>query len=158
MLKALSAPYGNLKFMPTGGIDSNNLCSYLDLPCVLCCGGNWMVKGELIDSGNFDAITELTKDAVKSMLGLEMKKVVLNSEVEGTVKEFCNKLGLDFSENEQSVCFECNDVQRAVYYMEQEGFLIDPTRLEYDSKHRMIKAVLKAQNTAICLVNKEKKK
>ena len=158
MLKALSAPYGNLKFMPTGGIDSNNLCSYLDLPCVLCCGGSWMVKGELIDSGNFDAITELTKDAVKSMLGLEMKKVVLNSEVEGTVKEFCNKLGLEFSKNEQSACFECNDVQRAVYYMEQEGFLIDPTGLEYDSKHRITKAVLKAQNTAICLVNKEKKK
>ena len=64
MLKALSAPYGNVKFMPTGGVDEKNLLSYLALPCVLCCGGSWMVKGDWIDGGEFDKVLEKTKEAV----------------------------------------------------------------------------------------------
>ena len=45
MLKALGGPYGNMKFMPTGGISAQNAAEYLALPNVLCCGGSWMVPG-----------------------------------------------------------------------------------------------------------------
>lgn len=154
MLKALSAPYGNLKFMPTGGIDSGNLQSYLELPCVLCCGGSWMVKGDLIDGGNFDAITDLTRQAVDSMLGLKLERATLNSNCGVELKEHCGKLGMEFSDKECGACFSCNDVQRAVWYMEQRGFEIDPTRLEYDSKHRLTKAAFKAGNAVIRLEKK----
>lgn len=65
MIKALSAPYMNMKFMPTGGINEKNLRSYLDFPSVLACGGSWMVKGELIRAGRFDEIRELAKRAVE---------------------------------------------------------------------------------------------
>ena len=44
MLKALGGPYGNMKFMPTGGISAQNAAEYLALPNVLCCGGSWMVR------------------------------------------------------------------------------------------------------------------
>ena len=53
MLKALGGPYGNMKFMPTGGISAQNAAEYLALPNVLCCGGSWMVPGGLLDAGEF---------------------------------------------------------------------------------------------------------
>lgn len=65
MIKAMAAPYVNMKFMPTGGINEKNLRSYLDFPSVLACGGSWMVKGELIRAGRFDEIRELAKRAVE---------------------------------------------------------------------------------------------
>ncbi len=65
MIRAMAAPYINMKFMPTGGINEKNLRSYLDFPRVLACGGSWMVKGELIRAGKFDEIRELTRKAVE---------------------------------------------------------------------------------------------
>lgn len=65
MIRAMAAPYTNMKFMPTGGINEKNLRSYLDFPKVLACGGSWMVKGELIRAGKFDEIRELTRKAVE---------------------------------------------------------------------------------------------
>jgi 2-dehydro-3-deoxyphosphogluconate aldolase/(4S)-4-hydroxy-2-oxoglutarate aldolase len=64
VLKAISAPYGGVKFIPTGGINQNNLADYLALPSVHCCGGSWLVKASLISAGKFDEITQLTRDAM----------------------------------------------------------------------------------------------
>jgi 2-dehydro-3-deoxyphosphogluconate aldolase/(4S)-4-hydroxy-2-oxoglutarate aldolase len=63
-IKALSAPYGMMKFMPTGGVTTANLEEYLKVPAVLACGGSWMVTKELISGGKFDEITKITKEAV----------------------------------------------------------------------------------------------
>lgn len=63
-IKAMAAPYGMVKFMPTGGINAKNLKDYLSCDKILCCGGSWMVKGDLIKAGEFDKICELTKEAV----------------------------------------------------------------------------------------------
>jgi len=49
----MAAPYTEIKFIPTGGINQNNLSSYLSNSKVHACGGSWMVKPELISSGNF---------------------------------------------------------------------------------------------------------
>ncbi len=65
MIKALSGPFPAMKFMPTGGINADNLKDYLALPNVIACGGSWMVKKELILQGRFDEITSLTKEAVR---------------------------------------------------------------------------------------------
>ena len=63
MIKAMAVPYHELKFMPTGGINPNNLEKYLKFDKILCCGGSWMVKGDLVKAGDFDKIQELTKEA-----------------------------------------------------------------------------------------------
>lgn len=63
-IKALSAPFKGLSFMPTGGINLQNMESYLRCPSIIACGGSWMVKGELISSGKFDEIKKLTEQAV----------------------------------------------------------------------------------------------
>ena len=63
MIKAMAAPYTKMKFMPTGGINPQNVREYLQSDKILACGGSWMVKGELINSGNFAEIEKLTKEA-----------------------------------------------------------------------------------------------
>ena len=65
MLKALSAPYPKISFMPTGGITLENIKDYLSFNKVIACGGSFMVSDELITAGNFDRITQLTEEAVK---------------------------------------------------------------------------------------------
>jgi 2-dehydro-3-deoxyphosphogluconate aldolase/(4S)-4-hydroxy-2-oxoglutarate aldolase len=64
-IKALAAPFGELHFIPTGGIDSSNLHDYLSLPCVAAVGGSWMVPRNAINAGDFAKITALTQEAVK---------------------------------------------------------------------------------------------
>lgn len=65
MLKAMAAPYNMLKFMPTGGINPDNLKNYLEFTRIICCGGSWMVKGDLINNGKFDEIEALTRQAAE---------------------------------------------------------------------------------------------
>ena len=64
-LKAMSAPFPGITFMPTGGITTANARQYLELPSVVAVGGSWMVAQKLIDAGDFDEIISLTKEAVK---------------------------------------------------------------------------------------------
>lgn len=58
MLKAVSAPYGHLgvRFLPTGGININNLEAYLSLPQVICVGGTWIAKKDVIAAEKWDVI------------------------------------------------------------------------------------------------------
>jgi 2-dehydro-3-deoxyphosphogluconate aldolase/(4S)-4-hydroxy-2-oxoglutarate aldolase len=64
-IKAIAAPYVGMKFMPTGGINAENVKEYLKYDRILACGGSWMVKGDLIKAGNFDKIRELTAEAAQ---------------------------------------------------------------------------------------------
>ena len=79
MIKAMSAPYGNLKFMPTGGINISNLNSYLEFDKIIACGGTWMVKQELIREGSFKAIENITREAVETMLSFELLHIGVNT-------------------------------------------------------------------------------
>jgi 2-dehydro-3-deoxyphosphogluconate aldolase/(4S)-4-hydroxy-2-oxoglutarate aldolase len=66
MLKALSGPYAHtgVRFIPTGGVSSNNLASYLELPVVAAIGGSWMVDKSLVSQGRWDEVTRLTREAL----------------------------------------------------------------------------------------------
>lgn len=64
MIKALSAPFGDMLFMPTGGIGPDNLLQYLSYDKVVACGGSWMVKESLIRAGKFEEIETLARQAV----------------------------------------------------------------------------------------------
>ena len=65
MIKAMSAPYTMMKFMPTGGINATNVRDYLACNKILACGGSWMVKGDLINAGDFAEIEKLTREAAE---------------------------------------------------------------------------------------------
>ena len=64
-LKAMSGPYGAVKFIPTGGISPNNLVDYLQFPKTLACGGTWLAKSNLIFEGKFDQVLSNTREAVE---------------------------------------------------------------------------------------------
>lgn len=63
LIKAMAAPYVGVKFMPTGGINANNVREYLAYDRILACGGSWMVSNDLVKAGDFAKITELTREA-----------------------------------------------------------------------------------------------
>ena len=119
MIKALAAPYVNMKFMPTGGITEKNINAYLAFPKILACGGSWMVKGELIEAGEFKEITKLTKKAVMTMLGFRLHKVGILSERKTEEKETIAALAsiVDFS-SENYIEIETNHINRTVNYLE----------------------------------------
>jgi len=62
-LAAISAPYHMMRFIPTGGIDTDNLKAYLDFPKVVACGGSWLAKPDLIRAGKFAEITGIARAA-----------------------------------------------------------------------------------------------
>ena len=70
MLKALSAPYNMMTFMPTGGISKDNMASYYALKNVIACGGSFMIDAKAIKEGNFDKIKNLTKEVVEAINAL----------------------------------------------------------------------------------------
>lgn len=109
-IKALSAPYSNIRFIPTGGIDEKNILSYLEFDKILACGGSFMVKESLINEGKFDEITALTRNAVKQILGLKLAHVGINcngdSHMRHSAAVFAAMLGCDANINEgASSCF-----------------------------------------------------
>ena len=72
-IKALAAPYTDIKFMPTGGINAANLEKYLSYDRVVACGGSWMVKADLIRNEEFDVVKKLTAEAVRLVSDIRSK-------------------------------------------------------------------------------------
>lgn len=68
MLKAISAVYSNVYFMPTGGINGENISDYLAMDRVAACGGSWMVKKELIKTGEFDQIKNKVRELAETLV------------------------------------------------------------------------------------------
>jgi 2-dehydro-3-deoxyphosphogluconate aldolase/(4S)-4-hydroxy-2-oxoglutarate aldolase len=69
LLKAMSTPYSGVKFVPTGGIDTNNLHEYLPFDRVLVSGATWIAETGLISAGRFDEITRIAHEAVELIRG-----------------------------------------------------------------------------------------
>lgn len=69
-IKGLSAPFGQVKFVPTGGVSLSNLADYLAVPAVAAVGGSWMVPAGLVNAGEFETIRKLTSEAVAAVAGL----------------------------------------------------------------------------------------
>ena len=64
-IRAVSAPYRDVRFIPTGGVNADNLADFLAVPTVLACGGSWMCEQRLLREGRFDEIERLAREAVE---------------------------------------------------------------------------------------------
>lgn len=62
-MKNLSAPFGGVKFLPTGGVNTANIKGYVTAPFIHAVGGSWICPKEEITAGNFAKITELCREA-----------------------------------------------------------------------------------------------
>ena len=158
MIKALSAPYNKLKFMPTGGVKEANVNENLNEPVILACGGTWMIDKKAIAEGDFKKIEDLTRNAVMTMLGMRIKHIGLNEEngnglelakafasfFGGEVKETSKGwFGSDFAEIMQEgkakgthghIGIGVNNVDRAKRYFESKGYRFDEDSASYDEK------------------------
>jgi len=79
MLKSMSAPYNDVRFIPTGGIKTENMNDYLGFSKVLAIGGSWMVQPGMIAGERFDEITRISREAVMTMLGFALEHVGINT-------------------------------------------------------------------------------
>ncbi|WP_026653247.1 bifunctional 4-hydroxy-2-oxoglutarate aldolase/2-dehydro-3-deoxy-phosphogluconate aldolase [Butyrivibrio proteoclasticus] len=164
-IKAMAAPYTKMHFMPTGGINKNNLNDYLGFNKVFCCGGSWMVKKDLIAAGKFDEIEAMTRDAVNAMLGFTMKHVGINetdaAAAEKTADMF-NLFGFGTKVGNSSVfagsvvevmksqgrgthghiAIGTNNVDRAVYHLGKQGVKFDETSFSFDADNHLKVAYL----------------
>lgn len=165
-IKAMAAPYTNVTFMPTGGISAKNLKDYLDFPKIVACGGSWMVKGDLIEAGQFDEIKRLTREAVNTMLGFEFKHLGINCENEEqamkTAQMFGKFFGFEVKPGNSSIfasssievnksmgpgrlghiAIGTNYIERAIYHMELQGFEFDKESALYKNG-KMVRIYLK---------------
>ena len=62
-MKALSGPFGGIKFIPTGGVNAQNLAEYISAPFIHAVGGSWVCPKADISAGNFEKITALCREA-----------------------------------------------------------------------------------------------
>ena len=160
MLKALSAPYRDLLFMPTGGVKLENLRNYLALDQVFACGGTWLATKDDIKAKAFDRITARTREAVKTMLNFRIKHVGINSKDEAEAKKtatlLCSIFDFDYNDTELSVftgsavevmkfmgrgslghvAIGADNVDRAEYYLRQRGFSFDESTRRVDASGR----------------------
>ena len=64
LIKSLSAPFPQISFCPTGGINLTNINRYLALPSILCAGGSWILPSDEVKAGNWDKIEALCEEAM----------------------------------------------------------------------------------------------
>ena len=156
MIKALSAPYRQMKFLPTGGVKETNINDYLNESCVLACGGTWMIDKKALENKDYDKIEELTRGAVNKMLGLYIKHIGVNEEdgngkdvAQNFAKFFGGKIretskgyfGSEFVEimnqdraigRHGHIGVGTNNVDRARRYFEAMGYEFDESTATYD--------------------------
>ena len=144
MIKSLSAPYSKIKFIPTGGINSENLKSYLDFDKVIACGGTWMVPTELIAEKNFTKIKILVKKTVENMLDFSLAHVGVNmksSSEENPNSIFAGSyievMRFPYLGKNGHIAIFTNFIERAVAYLERNSIKINKETTKYDSNGKL---------------------
>lgn len=103
MINAMSGPYPNIRFMPTGGINEKNIDKYLNNKKIFACGGSYMVNKALIKNKQFEEIKKLTEKAVNAMLKLSITSV----------------------DEDGNVVAEVPNIKRFIYHMSKRGIGFD---------------------------------
>lgn len=166
-LKALAGPYGGIRFMPTGGINEKNIAEYLALKNVAACGGSWMVPSSLVETGDFNRISALCREAVHCAFGFELLHVGINTEnteeARQTAAQFAGLFGLPVAEYPGSyfagsmvevikgpflgehghIAVQTGCIDRAVEYFTQRGIALNPETASRDASGRLISIYFK---------------
>jgi len=157
-LKAFAGPYKNLYWMPTGGVNTGNMMDYLSFDKVLCCGGTWMVKKDVINAEKWDEVTAVCRDVVKTMLGFEIRHIGMNhenaEEAVRSAKLLSGFLGLELQDFDGAcmvgslfevlksrkrgkyghIGINTNNVDRAIFQMKRRGVEFAEDTRESDEK------------------------
>lgn len=156
-LRSFASTYPDIKFIPTGGINANNVADYLLEKNVVACGGSWLVPSIMIDEEDFSKIEELVKAAVYAMFGFKLAHVGINCNFLDEAKNVANKFEdiFGFSQNENPgsifaggyievlkkpflgekghIAIGTHSIERAKAYLESRGTKFDEKTISYDS-------------------------
>jgi 2-dehydro-3-deoxyphosphogluconate aldolase/(4S)-4-hydroxy-2-oxoglutarate aldolase len=156
MLKAMAAPYGGVRFMPTGGISPANVGDYLAWNRIIACGGSWMVPPKMLAEGNFEGIKRLAREAVDTMLSLRFTHLGVNCKDEAECREAAEVADrlFGYASDERSmsifagtplefmkapgrgtmghVAIATPNVDRAVYHLTRRGAKFDESSALYE--------------------------
>ena len=98
-IKSLAGPFGGVKFIPTGGVNAQNLAEFISSPYSHAVGGSWICPKADIAAGNFDKITALCKEARKTLLGFEVAHIGINSPDADAAMDVCKAFNDAFDFN-----------------------------------------------------------
>jgi len=167
-MQALAAPFGMVKFVPTGGVSDKNLAEYASAPFVHAVGGSWLCTKQDIASGNFQKITKLSAEARKITLGFEMGHIGINCSDADESMDVCNQLNhaFDFEVKEGSssnfasggievmktmylgknghMAIKTANIFRAIAELEKRGLEVDMETAKYNG-NEMIAVYLKQE-------------
>ncbi|MGI6176509.1 MAG: bifunctional 4-hydroxy-2-oxoglutarate aldolase/2-dehydro-3-deoxy-phosphogluconate aldolase [Christensenellales bacterium] len=157
-LKAISAPYHMLKFIPTGGINAQNIGQYLRYEKVLACGGSWMVPNPLVQEQRYGEITALSAQAVASLHGFSISRIVLHAQEEQKAHTARGLLASLFpqpaaslnacpievsnSPAQSQIHIRCNQIERALAYLQDKGVGVRADGIEGDAGSVVLDAEL----------------
>ena len=154
-MKALSGPFPEMKFVPTGGVNAANLGEFLAAPYVAAVGGSWLCAKGVIASGSFDKITALCREARQAALGYELAHIGINAPDSGASEavcaEFAAAFGLPVKYGASSnfagagvevmkspylganghIAIRTNNAVRAAADLEAKGFKLNPDSAKY---------------------------
>lgn len=167
-MKALSGPFGGIKFIPTGGVNAQNLAEYISAPFVHAVGGSWVCPKAEIAAGNFEKITALCREARKSILGFEMAHIGINCPDGDASAAVCGQLkdafGFEMKAGNSSnfstsaievmksnylgerghIAIRTNRIDVAIAELEKSGYAVDMETAKYKGD-RMIAVYLKQE-------------
>ncbi len=149
MLKNIGAALKGARWMCTGGISAKNVNDYLSYSQIAAVGGTWMCKSDLIEAENWEQITAISKEAVKTMLGFSLAHIGMNfeqgEEASQAAKTLCALFGLEYKPGEASdfagdiaecmkppyrgknghIAIGTNSLERAIYHLGRQGVEFD---------------------------------
>ena len=165
-MKALSGPFGGIKFIPTGGVNAQNLAEYISAPFIHAVGGSWVCPKADISAGNFEKITALCREARRSLLGFEVAHVGINCPDADASAAVCDTLNSAFGfetklGNSSNFSTPAIEVMKSNYLgekghiavrtnriaiaeLEKAGYAVDPETAKYKGD-RMIAVYLKQE-------------
>lgn len=154
-MKALSAPFSGVKFIPTGGVNPQNLAEFMAAPFIHAVGGSWVCPKADIASGNFEKITALCREARRIALGFEVAHVGINCPDGDASAALCGALqdafGFETKAGNSSnfassaievmksrylgenghIAIRTNRMDVAVAELEKSGYVVDPETAKY---------------------------
>ncbi|MGE4276469.1 MAG: bifunctional 4-hydroxy-2-oxoglutarate aldolase/2-dehydro-3-deoxy-phosphogluconate aldolase [Lawsonibacter sp.] len=154
-MKALSGPFGGIKFIPTGGVNGQNLGEYIAAPFIHAVGGSWLCAKADIVGHNFEKITALCADARKTALGFELAHVGVNAADAGQSLKVCEELDQAFAFGVKKgnssnfagsvvevmkepylgvnghIAIRTNSIPRAIAELAKQGFAVDESTAKY---------------------------
>ena len=138
-----------VKFIPTGGVNNDNLSDFASKPYIHAIGGSWFCKPADINEKKFDKITQIVKESIDKLLGFELAHIGINTDNEkdslAIAKKFSDVFGFSLKEGNSSnfsgtgieinksrgpgdgghIAIKTNSIDRAVFYLEKKGYKVD---------------------------------